>query len=388
MWATTESLYTPADVERLIAVAYAYNFNVIYLQVRRAGDAYYVSDTEPRSLKLESQPADYDPLTYALALAGLFDIEVHAWLNVNYAWPGPDAPPAAEHIANRHPEWVLSGRDGRRMTSYSRSRMSALDAEGWYLDPAAPGFADYFAGVAAEVAAKYAVAGIHFDFIRYPNYRFGFSKENRSAFCAERGGPDPILYGYQQVEEGIFRPAYSADGLAERWLDLKTLEWWDWRADNVTAVVKTARDAVKAEKPDCVVSAAVWQQPEHAYRYVGQEWLLWAEKGYVDTIVPMAYWGAAPALIALDDRVAGRCAGGTERLLGIGVFNHDAAYAAGICEALYDSGAPGVVMFDYLSCVREPAIMSAVTEEAFAEDLAPAGGRNERWYRKWYAVRP
>jgi uncharacterized lipoprotein YddW (UPF0748 family) len=388
MWATTEALYTPTDVERLISVAYACNFNAIYLQVRRAGDAYYVSETEPRSRKLEGQPDDYDPLAYAVELAGLFDIEIHAWLNVNYAWPGPEAPPAPEHIANRHPEWVLVGRDGRRMTSYSRAQMSGLDAEGWYLDPAAPGFADYFAGVAVEVAAAYDVDGVHLDFIRYPNFRFGYSRENRNAFSTERGDADPLLYAYQYVEEDIFRPAYGAGGLANRWLDLHSLEWWDWRADSVTTVVKTVRDAVKAERPDCVISAAVWQQPEHAYRYVGQEWLLWTEKGYVDTIIPMAYWGAAPALVTLDDRVAGRCAGGTERLMGIGVFNHDDAYAADVCEALYESSAQGVVLFDYLSCVREPEILSAVTEEALAEDLATAGRRDDRWYRKWYAVRP
>jgi uncharacterized lipoprotein YddW (UPF0748 family) len=387
MWATTESLYSPTDVERLIAVAYAYNFNAIYIQVRRAGDAYYVSETEPRSLKLEGQPADYDPLAYAIELANLFGIEVHAWLNVNYAWPGPGAPPAPEHVANRHPEWVLVGRDGRRMTSYSRADMTRLDAEGWYIDPAAPGFAEYFAAVAAEVAVNYGVDGVHLDFIRYPNYRFGYSKENRDVFSAERGGPDALLYGYQYVEDDIFRPAYGVNGLANRWLDLHSLEWWDWRADNVTNVVKTVRDAVKAERPDCDVSAAVWQQPEHAYRYVGQDWLLWSERGYVDTIIPMAYWGAAPTLTALDDRVAGHCDDETVRLMGIGAFNHDADYTADVCDVLYESGTPGVILFDYLSCVRNPEILSAVVEGAFAENLPPAGARDNMWYRKWYAAR-
>jgi uncharacterized lipoprotein YddW (UPF0748 family) len=387
MWATTESLYTPADVERLIAVAHAYNFNAIYLQVRRAGDAYYVSETEPRSRKLADQPADYDPLAYALELAVLFDIEVHAWLNVNYAWPGPDAPPAPEHIANRHPEWVLVGRDGRRMTSYSRAKMSKLDAEGWYLDPAAPGFVDYFVNVAVEVAVNYDVDGVHLDFIRYPNFRFGYSRENRDRFSNERGGPDALLYGHQYLEEDIFRPAYGVNGLANRWLELRSLEWWDWRADEVTSVVKNVSDAVKAESPDCDVSAAVWQQPEHAYRYVGQNWLLWSERGYVDTIIPMAYWGAPTALAALDDRVAGSCADGTVRLMGIGAFNHDADYTAEACNVLYESETPGVVLFDYLSCVRNPEILSAITETAFAENLPPAETRDDRWYRKWYATR-
>jgi uncharacterized lipoprotein YddW (UPF0748 family) len=387
MWATTESLYTPADVERLIAVAYKYEFNTIYLQVRRAGDAYYVSETEPRSRKLEKQPADYDPLAYALELADLFDIEIHAWLNVNYAWPGPVAPPAPEHVANRHPEWVLVGRDGRRMTSYSRAAMKNLDAEGWYLDPAAPGFAEYFSGVAVEVATKYDVDGVHLDFIRYPNYRFGYSPENRNEFTTERGGPDPLLYGYQYVEEDIFHPAYGVEGLANRWLDLHSLEWWDWRADNVTSTVKTVRDALKTERENCIVSAAVWQQPEHAYRYVGQEWLLWAEQGYADTIIPMAYWGTPTALVALDDRAAARCAGGTERLMGIGAFNHDAAYTAEACGALYESGTPGVVLFDYFSFIRNPEILAALSEKAFAENLPPAGARDDRWYRKWYTVR-
>lgn len=387
LWATTESLYSPGDVERLIAVAYAFNFNAIYLQVRRAGDAYYSSATEPRSRKLEGQPDDYDPLGYALELADLFNLEIHAWLNVNYCWPGPAAAPADEHIANRRPEWVLVGRDGRRMTAYSRARMSALDAEGWYLNPAAPGFAEYFAGVAVEVATNYPVAGIHLDFIRYPNFRFGYSAEDRRDFLYERGGPDPVLFGYQYPGDELFLRAYGTYGLADRWLGLRSLEWWDWRADAVTRVVREVKNAVETARPDCPVSAAVWQHPEHAYRYVGQDWLAWVERDYVDVIIPMAYHGPPAAIRALDERVARHCLNPRGRMMGVGAFNHDAEYTAEVCETLYESGTPGVVLFDYLSLLRNPGILAEFRATNAGERTPAAGHRDGLWYRKWYALR-
>ena len=59
------------------------------------------SADEPRSRKLEGQPEDFDPLAETITCARLFDVEVHAWLNVNYIWPGPEMPPMKQHIANR-----------------------------------------------------------------------------------------------------------------------------------------------------------------------------------------------------------------------------------------------------------------------------------------------
>lgn len=356
MWVTTESLYDQGEVERLVATAAAYDVDALFVQVRRAGDAYYASASEPRSRKLEGQPDDFDPLAEVIACARLFDVEVHAWLNVNYIWPGPDMPPMERHIANRRPEWIAVGRDSRRLTRYTKPEMAAGDTEGWYADPAASGFAEYFAAVSAEVAREYDVDGVHLDFIRYPNYRFGYGKSSRTRYLRERGRQDPILLGYHKLDDAVYNPALGYAGLAARWFDLQTLEWLDWRADQVTRAVAAAGRAVKEADPEVQFSAAPWANPEHAYRYVGQDWLGWLDRGLVDIICPMTYWGDAPKLAALADRLERR-RGDARLYLGVGAFNHDASYPSAIAEGLADAPADGIILFDYGSCWRKPAIL-------------------------------
>ena len=356
MWVTTESLYDQGEVERLVATAAAYDVDALFVQVRRAGDAYYTSTSEPRSRKLEGQPDDFDPLAEVIACARLFDVEVHAWLNVNYIWPGPDMPPMERHIANRRPEWIAVGRDSRRLTRYTKREMAGGDTEGWYADPAASGFAEYFAAVSAEVAREYDVDGVHLDFIRYPNYRFGYGKSSRTRYLRESGRQDPILLGYHKLDDAVYNPALGYAGLAVRWFDLQTLEWLDWRADQVTRAVAAAGRAVKEADPEVQFSAAPWANPEHAYRYVGQDWLGWLDRGLVDIICPMTYWGDAPKLAALADRLERR-RGDARLYLGVGAFNHDASYPSAIAEGLADAPADGIILFDYGSCWRKPTVL-------------------------------
>jgi uncharacterized lipoprotein YddW (UPF0748 family) len=365
MWVTTETLYNQEEIERLVATAAAYDVNALFVQVRRAGDAYYRSEAEPRSRKLEEQPENFDPLAEVIKAARIFDLEIHAWLNVNYIWPGPAMPPMEEHIANRHPEWIAVGRDSRRLTRYDKPEMARTDTEGWYADPAAPGFPRYFAGVAAEVARDYDVDGVHLDFIRYPNYRFGYGKDVRKRYLEERGGQDPILLGYHTLDKEVFRPAVGCDGLAERWFDLQALEWLDWRADRITDVVRETSRAVHEAKPGVVFSAAPWANPEHAYRYVGQYWLGWFDEGLVDVMCPMTYWGNAAKLASLADRLEKRRRG-ARLFLGVGVFNHEAPYAAEIEAGLAEAPADGVILFDYGSCWRKPTALPTLSETATA----------------------
>ena len=372
MWVCSETLQNPEEIERLVATAAAYGIDTLFVQVRRAGDAYYTSATEPRSRKLAGQAPDFDPLAAVIADARPFGIQVHAWLNVVYCWPGPELPPMKSHVAARHPEWITVGRDGRRLTSYSKKEMARADTEGWYVEPSEPSFAAYFAAVAGEVAANYEVAGVHLDFIRYPNIRFGYGERARAAYRkAKPGEPDPRLLGYHKSDRDIFRPATGAAGLADRWFDLHTLEWYDWRARQIERIVATAGGAVHEAKPECVYSAAVWANPEHAYRYVGQDWLGWSERGLVDILVPMTYWGNADKLGAVAERLARRRADTCRVYLGVGTFNHDPAYTAATVAGLGDCPADGFVLFDYDSCWRKPETLPRLAEVCPRVEVEP-----------------
>jgi uncharacterized lipoprotein YddW (UPF0748 family) len=153
-----------------------------------------------------------------------------------------------------------------------------------------------------------------------------------------------------------------------RWFDLHALEWLDWRADQVTRVVAAARRAVKNADPDIQFSAAPWADPEHAYRYVGQDWLGWFDRGLVDIMCPMTYWGDATKLTALANRLRGRRRD-ARLYLGVGAFNHGASYPATIAAGLEGAAVDGVILFDYGSCWRKPAILPTLAEACPRESV-------------------
>lgn len=82
LWVSRFEYTTAANVDTIIARAARANFNVIFFQVRGAGDAFYSSQLEPCAVALcgslgNGQPA-WDPLAVAIAAAHARGIELHA----------------------------------------------------------------------------------------------------------------------------------------------------------------------------------------------------------------------------------------------------------------------------------------------------------------------
>src|SRR3982074_247517 len=84
MWvdAFNDGIKSRAQVEKLIADAHRANLNVLIVQVRKRGDAYFNRSHEPRALDITGSRG-FDPLSYVIELAhaSVPRIEVHAWLN-------------------------------------------------------------------------------------------------------------------------------------------------------------------------------------------------------------------------------------------------------------------------------------------------------------------
>src|SRR5262249_30178450 len=121
-------------------------------------------------------------------------LAVHAWINVNLV-AGTDVPALRSHIVYRHPEWLmvsrailwdLAGLDRTgpeflgRLTRYAPAQSS--DADGLYLCPATPAAIEYTNSVVRDIVQRYAIDGVHFDSLRYPNDDFDYSREMLSAF--------------------------------------------------------------------------------------------------------------------------------------------------------------------------------------------------------------
>jgi uncharacterized lipoprotein YddW (UPF0748 family) len=66
-------------------------------------------------------------------------------------------------------------------------------------------------------------------------------------------------------------------------------EYRAWRCENITRLVKAVHDGVQKIKPEVKVSAAVFGLYPSCKKSIGQDWVLWAQSGYVDFLCPMNY---------------------------------------------------------------------------------------------------
>jgi uncharacterized lipoprotein YddW (UPF0748 family) len=188
MWVVRTALVSPQSVSRVVELAAENGFNTLIVQVRGRGDAYYLGGLEPRAEVLEEQPPDFDPLAQILAEAHRAGIAVHAWLNTFFCWSGDKPPKAPNHVVNAHPEWLLRDADGKVVIQ------PGDEVEGAYLDPAHPNARRFVHDVFLDVASRYNVDGVHFDFVRYPSADIGYSDydlERLPSLCGPKTAAGP-----------------------------------------------------------------------------------------------------------------------------------------------------------------------------------------------------
>ncbi len=93
---------TPEEADKLVADALAAHLNLLVVQVRRRGDAYYTKSLEPPPDDPDYKPG-FDSLGYILEKAHAAGLKVHAWMNVTPVWRSLRIPPSdPAHIFRTH----------------------------------------------------------------------------------------------------------------------------------------------------------------------------------------------------------------------------------------------------------------------------------------------
>ncbi|MCP4806845.1 MAG: family 10 glycosylhydrolase [Proteobacteria bacterium] len=161
-WVTRWSYSSEEDVRRLVGELDAAGVDTVYFQVRGTFDAYYLSEHEPWAERLSGtlgQDPGWDPLGVALDEAGQRDMAVHAWLNTFPIWRGTDTPTSTgvPHPLTAHPDWVV----------WEGALPQAPNDSYLFADPGRAEVRAHIAQVAGDIDARYDVAGIHLDYIRY-----------------------------------------------------------------------------------------------------------------------------------------------------------------------------------------------------------------------------
>ena len=198
-------------------------------------------------------PERRDYLTEAVAACSRHGIKVHVWIT-NYALHGhaPD-----DFVA--------------RLKAEGRLQVDSAGGTTPDLCPSNDANVQLQKDLMLEAATWPGVAGVHFDYIRYPGEKTCFCPTCRRKFEERLGkAVDPWPAG-----------VLPGGALAQEWLQ--------FRRDNITRLVREVHEAVRRAAPACRISAAVFNNYPACRDGVGQDWGLWVKNGWLDFVCPMNY---------------------------------------------------------------------------------------------------
>lgn len=243
---------------RLLDSAVARRLNVVILQVRPAADALWPSTLEPWSQWLTGEQGvdpGWDPLGTAVAEAHARGLELHAWFNpyrvANHTDPERLVP---EHPARRNPGWAVEY--GGKL----------------FYNPGLPEVRRFVQDAMLDAVSRYPVDGVHWDDYFYPYPVEGEEFDDDEAY-EEYGG--------------------DFDSRA------------DWRRHNTDTLVREMAARLRQVRPAArfgVSPFAVWRNSDRdpagsptraglgTYDDLYADTRKWVTEGWIDYIVPQAYW--------------------------------------------------------------------------------------------------
>ena len=281
---STDRAEQQASLGEIVRRLKSYNFNTIFFQIRSRGDAYYRSAYEPWAENLTGtlgKDPGWDPLAFLINEAHRAGIEVHAWVNVYKVRANVPVPlTTPPHISRAHPGWMFNYR-----------------GEGW-LDPGIPEVGTYLLNVIMDIARKYEIDGINFDYLRYPGREF------------------PDGDSYRRYGLGIPRDR--------------------WRVANLDRFVGVCYDRLTALRPLLKIGSSPLGIYGSDTGFVSiaageyyQDTRTWLKTGKLDYVAPQVYWDIGGARGDPDYAVLvpdwQRLAGARHVYAGIGAYKTDVA---------------------------------------------------------------
>ena len=295
---TTIGLNNHNDIVATVNRAKSAKTNAIFAQVRRRGDAWYITPFEPKASTIA---AGFDPLADLIQTAHVEGIEVHAYVVMSTIHSSSATPPAITlpasplHVFNQHGGYNAATRtidpgpnnwltrtllpDTANNTTFQGHRFGT----DFWLDFGHPDAAAYTVNVLMHLVNNYDIDGLHVDGIRYPD----FTAAGQSATTGAN-------IGYNDTSVARFNTRYNRTGTPTP----DDAQWTQWRRDQVTNVVRRLYLNVMKVKPQVKVSGsfhaagtgptkeAQWTSTD-AYWRVYQDWRAWTEEGIVDLAIPL-----------------------------------------------------------------------------------------------------
>jgi|GEM_PF-51268 len=252
-------------------------FTAVLPNMLWGGLAHYPSRYLPRS---DTYRTYGDQIAQCVAACKPLGVQVHVW-KVNW------------NLGTAPQSFITD------MRSRKRTQVDVYGKDVDWLCPSHPRNRKLELNALMEAATRYAVDGIHFDYIRYPDETTCYCSGCRTRFEAYRGAK--VTNWPDDCYSGTLRSEYR-----------------NWRCLQITALVREVHDRVKAVKPEMKISAAVFNDYPYCRTSVGQDWVQWIKKGYLDFVCPMDYTTGASEFAALVSAQRSRVKGLIPMYPGIG----------------------------------------------------------------------
>jgi len=271
-WVVRFALANEKDIESVVHTAYEAGITDLFVQVRALGQTYYKSILESNAPALKE---DFDPLQKIVEKCKLYNIRVHAWVNMFYIWSGDYPPKNKNHVFYKLNNQLLRIKS---LPEYKDLRKDGI--EGFFLNPENSEVQHYLLNLLLEIADKYEVSGIHLDYFRFPGVKYSFTPGSRTKFMMDNYF-DPInVYLMQDdyVSQRGYEVFVQADKLYRKFL-----------SSSLTSYLETIARALKIKNNNLRLSVAVKPDPVQAKHRYFQDWKSWLEKKICDFVVMMNY---------------------------------------------------------------------------------------------------
>lgn len=272
-------LYTPWGINRAVSQLAKLKFNTIYPVVWNRGNTFYPSlvakkvTGRDRDLLLQVLKLNQDILAQIVKQGHRQGLRVIPWFEYGFMAPTNSA------LAKRHPDWLTARRNASKITvdvnqpkATNPKVVDPMLTKGVWLNPFHPEVQQFMLNMIVEVVTKYDVDGVQFD------DHFGL----------------PSDFGYDRFTVALYQQEHQGKIPPNNPLDA---QWLRWRADKLTNFMERVYKAVKAVKPECLVTLSPNPQ-DYAYRATLQDWQTWVNRGLVEELICQIYRNDRQSFIA------------------------------------------------------------------------------------------
>ncbi len=280
--------YAPWGIERALSQLSQLKFNTVYPVVWNRGNTFYPSSVakkvtgRDRDLLLQILKLNQDVLAHLVKQGHRQGLRVIPWFEYGFMAPANSA------LAKRHPDWLTVRRNASKIsvdvnppTAINPKLKKVADpvlTKGVWLNPFHPEVQQFILNLIVEVVTKYDVDGIQLD------DHFGL----------------PSDFGYDKFTIALYKQEHQGKNPPDNPTDAP---WLRWRADKLTSFMQRVYKAVKAIKPNCLVTLSPNPQ-DFAYRATLQDWQTWVKLGLVEELICQIYRNDRKTFVAELQQIA------------------------------------------------------------------------------------